>query len=352
MANAHQSRSSSCADAAPDCPLVPLWLVADDIDDSLRKPLESRLPWKSVQRNSLGSFRAAPFHSKAILRMQPHLGLMSCFDPAPLWTMPDDDSATTGNDTPQDILVLRPSDGVVIVQQDGQRQTCMPREAIILDPSRATTFIMKDVSRVDCLLLAGTGHTGLRHIAHDNGGLIALGHYAAAVMRGLLPMNSAALTGLAIDYMNGLVGTIIDEADAPERRAGLRQDRPTISLLSLKADIEASLSQPTLSLERLATTHGVTARYFQKLFEAEGRTFSDYLLERRLERAFHMLRDGHRIDRTVSTIAFDVGFGDLSYFNRTFKKRFDATPREIRARFETMLLDTMPDADARSVSSP
>jgi AraC-like DNA-binding protein len=260
--------------------------------------------------------------------------------------MPDDDSATTSNDTPQDILVLRPSDGVVIVQQDGQRQTCMPREAIILDPSRATTFIMKDVSRVDCLLLAGTGHTGLRHIAHDNGGLIALGHYAAAVMRGLLPMNSAALTGLAIDYMNGLVGTIIDEADAPERRAGLRQDRPTISLLSLKADIEASLSQPTLSLERLATTHGVTARYFQKLFEAEGRTFSDYLLERRLERAFHMLRDGYRIDRTVSTIAFDVGFGDLSYFNRTFKKRFDATPREIRARFETMLLDTMPDADA------
>jgi AraC-like DNA-binding protein len=346
VANAHQSRSSSCADAAPDCSLVPLWLVADDIDDSLRKPLESRLPWKSVQRNSLGSFRAAPFQSKAILRMQPHLGLMSCFDPAPLWTMPDDDCATTSNGTPQDILVLRPSDGVVIVQQDGQRQTCMPREAIILDPSRATTFIMKDVSRVDCLLLAGTGHTGLRHIAHDNGGLIALGHYAAAVMRGLLPMNSAALTGLAIDYMNGLVGTIIDEADAPERRAGLRQDRPTISLLSLKADIEASLSQPTLSLERLATTHGVTARYFQKLFEAEGRTFSDYLLERRLERAFHMLRDGHRIDRTVSTIAFDVGFGDLSYFNRTFKKRFDATPREIRARFETMLLDTMPDADA------
>jgi AraC-like DNA-binding protein len=109
-------------------------------------------------------------------------------------------------------------------------------------------------------------------------------------------------------------------------------------LLSLKADIEASLSQPTLSLERLATTHGVTARYFQKLFEAEGRTFSDYLLERRLERAFHMLRDGNRGDRAVSTIAFEVGFGDLSYFNRTFKKRFGATPREIRARFEVMLV--------------
>jgi AraC-like DNA-binding protein len=341
VANLHQLRSPSCADAAPDCPLVPLWLVADDIDDSQRKPLESRLPWKTVQRHSLGSSRAAPFQSKAILRMQPHLGLMSCFDPAPRWTLQDD--GTDATDTTQDILVLRPSDGVVIVEQDGQRQSCMPREAIILDPHRTTTFIMNDVSRVDCLLLAGDGRTGMRHIPHDNGGLLALGHYGAAVMRGLLPMNSAALTGLAINYMNGLVATMLDEADAPERRAALRQDRLTVSLLSLKADIEASLNQPTLSLERLATTHGVTARYFQKLFEAEGRTFSDYLLERRLERAFHMLRDGHRIERAVSTIAFDVGFGDLSYFNRTFKKRFGATPREIRARFEAMLADTAID---------
>jgi len=242
--------------------------------------------------------------------------------------------------------VLRPSDGVVIVEQGGQRQSCMPREAIVLDPNRTTNFIMNDVSRVDCLLLAGDGHTELRHIPHDNGGLLALGHYGAAVMRGLLPMNSAALASLAIDYMNGLVATMLDEAAAPERRTALRQDRPTVSLLSLKADIEASLNQPTLSLERLAATHGVTARYFQKLFEAEGRTFSDYLLERRLERAFHLLRDGNRLERAVSTIAFDVGFGDLSYFNRTFKKRFGATPREIRARFETMMVKTTATPDA------
>jgi AraC-like DNA-binding protein len=42
----------------------------------------------------------------------------------------------------------------------------------------------------------------------------------------------------------------------------------------------------------------------------------------------------------VSSIAFDVGFGDLSYFNRTFKKRFGATPREVRARFGMMAEDS------------
>jgi AraC-like DNA-binding protein len=180
----------------------------------------------------------------------------------------------------------------------------------------------------------------MQHIAHDNGGLIALGHYAAAVMRGLLPMSSAALTALAVDYMSGLVATMIAEANDPRRAAAPLQDRTGLSLLSIKADIEARLDQPTLSLDRLAATHGVTARYFQKLFEAEGRTFSDYLLERRLERALHMLRDRNRINRSVSSIAFDVGFGDLSYFNRTFKKRFGGTPREIRARFEAMATDS------------
>ena len=48
---------------------MPLWLVADDIDELTRKPLEARLPWKAVHRDSLGSFRTAPFQSKAILRL-------------------------------------------------------------------------------------------------------------------------------------------------------------------------------------------------------------------------------------------------------------------------------------------
>lgn len=341
MAKRHQLRSASCTETAPDCPLVPLWLVADDIDDRLRQPLEARLPWKSVQRDSLGSFRSAPFQSKAILQMQPHLGLMSCFDPAPRWDIRD----SAADDRAQ--LIVRPSDGIVTVEQGGQRQTCMQREAIVLDAGRAATFLMNDVSRIDCLLITCDAPTVMRHIAHDNGGLIALGHYAAAVMRGLLPMNSTALADLAVDYMSGLVATMIAEAEAPARVIARRPDRPTISLLSLKADIEASLGQPSLSLEQLATTHGVTTRYFQKLFEAEGRTFSDYLLERRLERALQMLRDGNRTERAVSAIAFDVGFGDLSYFNRTFKKRFGATPREIRARFDMVRLTALaPDAGA------
>ena len=236
------------------------------------------------------------------------------------------------------MLVVRPSDGMIVVEQHGERRSCQQREAVILDAAKPATFTMTGVSRIDCLTLPSADQpSAMRHIAHDNGALILLGNYAAAVMRGLLPMNSASLNALAIDYMTGLVASMIAEAGDPRRLPATLPDRTTLSMASIKADVEASLNQSTLSLERLAATHGVTARYFQKLFEAEGRTFSDYLLERRLERAYQMLRCNPAHHRSVSSIAFDVGFGDLSYFNRTFKRRFGATPREIRARFKTLL---------------
>jgi AraC-like DNA-binding protein len=31
----------------------------------------------------------------------------------------------------------------------------------------------------------------------------------------------------------------------------------------------------------------------------------------------------------VSTIAYDAGFGDLSYFNRSFRRVYGLTPRDI-----------------------
>ena len=33
---------------------------------------------------------------------------------------------------------------------------------------------------------------------------------------------------------------------------------------------------------------------------------------------------------TISTIAYDCGFTDLSWFNQTFKRRFGQTPSDIR----------------------
>ena len=69
----------------------------------------------------------------------------------------------------------------------------------------------------------------------------------------------------------------------------------------------------------------------RKLFEGEGTSFSEFVLLRRLARAHRMLTDRRWADRGIAWIAFESGFGDLSYFNRTFKRCYGARPSDVRA---------------------
>jgi transcriptional regulator GlxA family with amidase domain len=113
-----------------------------------------------------------------------------------------------------------------------------------------------------------------------------------------------------------------------ERVAGRRATR----LNAIKADITARIGDERLSVTDVASRHRVTARYVQMLFEADGTTFSAYLLEQRLAHAYRLLTDARLFDRAISTIAYDSGFANLSYFNRSFRCRFGETPSGVRDR--------------------
>lgn len=67
------------------------------------------------------------------------------------------------------------------------------------------------------------------------------------------------------------------------------------------------------------------------MFAAEGTSFSEYLLVERLAQAHRLLGDRRFANRTISGIAFELGFGDLSYFNRTFRRHYGMTPSDVRA---------------------
>jgi AraC-like DNA-binding protein len=83
-------------------------------------------------------------------------------------------------------------------------------------------------------------------------------------------------------------------------------------------------------LPAVAARLKLTPRHIQRLFESAGSTFSEFVLRQRLSRAHRLLTDPARTDSTIVTIAFESGFGDLSYFNRTFRRHYGATPSEIR----------------------
>ena len=127
------------------------------------------------------------------------------------------------------------------------------------------------------------------------------------------------------EIVSYIVGTARDGAEA-ERARGPAAAR----LRAIKADIVANVCSRELTIVSIAERHRVTPRYVRKLFEGEGVTFSEFVLAQRLARARRMLADPRHDAETISAIAFACGFGDLSYFNRVFRRQCGATPTAVR----------------------
>jgi AraC-like DNA-binding protein len=105
-------------------------------------------------------------------------------------------------------------------------------------------------------------------------------------------------------------------------------------LAAIKADILLHLGEARLSANTVAQRHGVSPRHIQRLFEQTGQTFSEFVLEERLKRAYQLLIDPAQRAKRIGDIAAEGGFGDISTFNRTFRRRFGETPRAVR-QFKT-----------------
>jgi AraC-like DNA-binding protein len=135
--------------------------------------------------------------------------------------------------------------------------------------------------------------------------------------------------GLAVAHVHEIVALILGAARRPGNGEKARGPG-AVRLRAIKADIVENACSRELTVASIAERHRVTPRYVRKLFEGEGVTFSEFVLSQRLGRARRMLADPRCGDETISAIAFACGFGDLSYFNRVFRRHYGATPTAVR----------------------
>lgn len=95
-------------------------------------------------------------------------------------------------------------------------------------------------------------------------------------------------------------------------------------------EISTRFTDPDFSAQKLARQMNVTDRYVQDLLHECGSSFSERVLELRLQRARAMVEDC-RYDRLrIGEIANASGFNTIPYFNRSFRRRFGATPSQFR----------------------
>ena len=170
--------------------------------------------------------------------------------------------------------------------------------------------------------------TPISLVPHSTEALKLLVTYANAIAEAL-PLSTPELQRLAVSHTHDLVAAIV-RATRDGRAVAEGRGIAAARLRAVMADISEHLGDGDLSVAEIAIRHRVTPRYIHKLFENEGLTFSSFVLGQRLSRAHRILSDPHLADRNISSVAFDVGFGDLSYFDRAFRRRYAATPTEIR----------------------
>jgi AraC-like DNA-binding protein len=89
--------------------------------------------------------------------------------------------------------------------------------------------------------------------------------------------------------------------------------------------IEAEYSY-TISLEQLSKSAGMSSKHFCLFFkEMTNKSPIDFLNQYRIEHACYQLEN---TDDSITTIAYNCGFNDLSYFIKTFKRYKGTTPKQ------------------------
>jgi AraC-like DNA-binding protein len=123
----------------------------------------------------------------------------------------------------------------------------------------------------------------------------------------------------------GAVAAILADARRPAPTPSRRDERRISEMLRT---IEARADEP-LALADMAREAGMSPYHFLRTFrQVAGTTPHQLVLRTRLHRAAVRLRTS---SEPISSIAFDAGFGDLSTFNRRFRRLMGCSPGVYRA---------------------
>ena len=235
-----------------------------------------------------------------------------------------------------DMLFLITANAPLHVAQNGREQTLEAGDALFLRGGECSIIQWEREARltniavpVDSLtpLLPGCEDLSMTVVPKRSETLRLLLGYVDLVQA----WQGAATNGfgrIAADHVRDLmIATAAAMPTLPAaERAGIRAAR----LGGVKADIELQLCEPGLSIQGIAASNRISPRYVRRLFQDEGTTFSDFVLGRRLEQAYRLLLSRTQPATTIGAIAYACGFCDLSYFNRTFRRRFGMTPSDLR----------------------
>ncbi len=284
-----------------------------------------RVELEPVERN--------PFEANVTSRILPGLHLLVSGLSAVRLTRTRELIADENDDL---ILVINRTGGIRI-SAHGREVSLREGDALLRSSDEVTVFERASYGETLTLriprsilssLVGDVDAATMRAIPRESGALKLLTNYAKALIDEQAP-TTRQLQHLVVSHVSDLAALTLGATRDAECAANAR-GIPAARLRAAKTYITENSARRDLSIAMVAAHLGVTPRYLQRLFEADGKTFSTWLLNQRLARAHRMLCKSQFSEQAVSVIAYGVGFGDLSYFNRCFRKLYGATPKNVR----------------------
>jgi AraC-like DNA-binding protein len=273
------------------------------------------------------------FHMEGVVRTLPGLGIMSTFSRG-VRAQRTKELVADGNDC---FCLGIVSVGASIISRGGETILLEHGDATLLSAAEPSSVVCHAMSRIVVVaipaaalrpLVADIDAAVMRAIPRGSEALKLLAAYLGLLEHDIA-LETPELRRYAANHVYDLVALAVGAARGATDVARDRSIRAA-RLRGIKADIIDNLGRFDLSIDVIVARHGVTPRYMRKLFEAEGTTYSEFLLGQRLKHAHRLLTDPRLSDRAISSIAFESGFGDLSYFNKTFRRAFGVAPTDVR----------------------
>jgi AraC-like DNA-binding protein len=237
------------------------------------------------------------------------------------------------------VVVCFQRSGTCVVAQDGRETRLEPGGLAAVDSARPYALhfsgpFSQQVLRIPQLALSERIGRSERYTAIAVPGGDELARLLGGFLDGLAP----ALCAAAAPLRERLLGNAVDLTAAAlagrvGAAGGLSQHRLAL-LCRARQYCEERLGDAGLSPTDVARRLGISPRYLQQLFSAEGGSVMEWVWGRRLQRSREQLADPALAARAVSEIAYAQGFSDCAHFSRRFKARFGQSPSDYRRGFK------------------
>ena len=227
--------------------------------------------------------------------------------------------------------------GRLVAEQDGRIATINVGEAVACDARRPYSLRLDGPVELANIRLPRQSLThavaGLQRVTAVN--LNTSGPLCPLVfcyLNGL--MDRAALLSettshkISSSFIELIAGLLIDAAQSSPAPLS---DYRNLALIRIKDFVDRNLGDVDLDPTMVASALKLSPRYMNQLLEPEGTSLSRYIWRRRLERAAADLRNSGLSSLTISSIALNNGFNDLSHFSKAFRDRFERSPSEYRS---------------------